>query len=161
MIVLASASLGALDSLAFGGVADRVVRRSPAPVFVVRPGGASASAEIRRLVVPLDGSQRAMQALPAAAELGNRLGASVALVTVIDPTRTVPPTEVFEAVLTGGFRSEVLAGLQGDAEETQDAAATALGAPNAGVARFVRYGSISSCVLRVGAARSWACPFSS
>jgi len=44
----------------------------------------------RHLLVPLDGSRLAESALPAAAELAQRLGASVTLLHVLEPT--APPT---------------------------------------------------------------------
>ena len=44
----------------------------------------------RHLLVPLDGSRLAESALPAAAELAHRLGASVTLLHVLEPT--APPT---------------------------------------------------------------------
>jgi nucleotide-binding universal stress UspA family protein len=146
MIVMSSAGLGALDLLAFGSVTDRVIRQAPVPVFVVRPDGErQGTAEIRRLIVPLDGSRRAMGALPVAAELSNRLGVPIALVTVIDSTRAVPPTMAYEAAISGGFPGEVLAGLQGDAQRTLDAAAAELKAPDR-VTRFVKYGSVATSV---------------
>ena len=44
----------------------------------------------RHLLVPLDGSRLAESALPAAGELAHRLGASVTLLHVLEPT--APPT---------------------------------------------------------------------
>jgi nucleotide-binding universal stress UspA family protein len=151
LIVMASAGLGALDPLAFGSVADRVVRQSPVPVFVVRPeDGATQPVEIRRLLVPLDGSRRASGVLPVAAELGRRLMVPVALVTVIDPTRAVPPTLAYEAAVTGGFPGEVLAGLQGDAQRVLEEATAELKTPT-GVAGFVKYGTVATCVAEMSA----------
>jgi nucleotide-binding universal stress UspA family protein len=122
------------------------------PVFVVQPDGESTGAEsIRRLVVPLDGSRRATGALPVAAELGRRLQVPVALVTVIDPTRAVPPTLAYEAAVTGGFPGEVLAGLQGDAQRVLDEAAAELETQER-VPEFVKYGNVATCVAEMCAA---------
>jgi nucleotide-binding universal stress UspA family protein len=149
LIVMASAGLGALDPLAFGSVADRVVRQSPVPVFVVRPDEEQpATVAIRRLVVPLDGSRRAAGVLPVVAELGRRLGVPIALVTVIDPTRTAPPTLAYHAAITGGFPGEVLAGLQEGAQRALDEAAAALETQSR-VPGLVKYGNVATCVAEM------------
>jgi nucleotide-binding universal stress UspA family protein len=92
MVVMTTAGRGAVGRLTFGSVADRVSRTSPVPVLLVRanPGAQSdwhAPASIRRLVVPLDGSGRARQALPKAAALAKHLDVPVLLVSVNEAER--------------------------------------------------------------------------
>jgi len=68
-----------------GSVADRVVRTSPIPVLLVRPGeaGGAPSAVPTDILVPLDGSTAAEAALPLASELATALGASITLIRTI------------------------------------------------------------------------------
>ena len=92
---------GALGRWAFGSVADQVTRRSPVPVLVVRPAETveEAAPAIQRLVVPLDGSTLAEEAVPVAQSLAQRLNVPVHLLTAIDvasllPVDVVPPVAV-------------------------------------------------------------------
>jgi nucleotide-binding universal stress UspA family protein len=92
MIVMASHGRGAVGRLIYGGMADQVGRESPVPVMVVRasqlePGPVG----ITRLVVPLDGSQRAETALPVAKAISRRLGTPILLIRVVDPADLMPP----------------------------------------------------------------------
>jgi nucleotide-binding universal stress UspA family protein len=121
MIVMTTHGRGALGRLAFGSVADTVTRTSPIPVLVIRPGEGdrgSAAPVIRRVVVPLDGSELAEAALPTAQALAQRLNVPVHLISAIDLTRQVPveimPTVAFDASLY----EETVAQLSADAETT-------------------------------------------
>ncbi len=92
MVVMTTAGRGAVGRLTFGSVADRVSRTSPVPVLLVRADSEAetnwyAPASIRRLVVPLDGSGRAHQALPKAATLAKHLDVPVLLVSVNEAER--------------------------------------------------------------------------
>jgi nucleotide-binding universal stress UspA family protein len=105
LIVMTTHGRGALGRWAFGSVADTVTRTTPVPVMVVRPraGEAEAAPIMRRVVVPLDGSPLAEQALPTAQALAQQLNVPVHLVTAIDLTSLLPvemmPTMAFDAVL--------------------------------------------------------------
>ena len=96
---------GALGRWAFGSVADAVTRTSPVPVFVIRPreGDTDIAPIIQRVVVPLDGSPLAEEALPTATSLAQRLHVPAHLVTAIDVTKLLPvemmPTVAFDASL--------------------------------------------------------------
>jgi len=92
LIVMASHGRGALGRWAFGSVADRVARESLVPVTIVRPDPKlPVRSTIERLVVPLDGSTLANQALPVATELAVGLGVPVQLVRVINPAISLYP----------------------------------------------------------------------
>jgi nucleotide-binding universal stress UspA family protein len=71
---------------AFGGVAEQLLHLSPVPVLIRRPHpihrSAPASRPIRNVLVPLDGSDRALQALPAAIELCRRFAARLFLLQI-------------------------------------------------------------------------------
>jgi nucleotide-binding universal stress UspA family protein len=72
-----------------GGVADKVLRGSTLPVLAVGPMAAVPPARgpvpIRRILVPLDGSSEAEQALPLALDLARSLHSEVHLVRVVIP----------------------------------------------------------------------------
>jgi nucleotide-binding universal stress UspA family protein len=76
--------MGGLDRWLIGGVADKVVRLAACPVLLVHPNGSAPDEPWRpqRLIVPVDGSERAEQALPVAYELAAALGTDVVLARV-------------------------------------------------------------------------------
>jgi len=87
LIFVACEGYGTTGHADLGRPAARVVRTSPIPVFIARDlalGTGNASAAIRRIVVPLDGSDRATEALAVAELLAVRLDAPVLLLSVID-----------------------------------------------------------------------------
>lgn len=113
LIVMASRGRESVDEQRLGSTVDRVVRSSMVPVLVVRERpGAVDGPTISRVVVPLDGSIRAQQALPVAGRLAKRLGVPVKLITVIDPKRSFPPSLSYEAAQTGALFKEILVGMQ-------------------------------------------------
>ena len=76
---------GGVKRFVLGSVADEVARHAPVPVMVVRGGSASPPAvQLTRIVVPLDGSDLAEQAIPVAATLAADLGVPVHLMRVLD-----------------------------------------------------------------------------
>jgi nucleotide-binding universal stress UspA family protein len=88
LIVMASHGRGAIGRWVIGSVADRVARTSLVPVMVIRPREEipteAVAPAIRRLIVPLDGSDLATQALPFVERLAGSLGVPVLLVNVTD-----------------------------------------------------------------------------
>ncbi len=118
LIVMTTHGRGALGRWAFGSVADTVTRTAPVPVMVVRPrdGDAEPGPVIRRVVVPLDGSPLAEQALPTAQALAFQLNVPVHLVSAIDLTSLLPveilPTVAFDASLYDETVSEVRTGAE-------------------------------------------------
>ena len=68
-----------------GSVAERVLRRSRWPVLLVSPFPRNGDAElrVRRLLLPLDGSEPSTRALPLAAELAHLHGSELLLVQVV------------------------------------------------------------------------------
>lgn len=129
MIVMASKGRGAFGRLALGSVADRIARSSDVPVVVVRPDDALADLSrplIRRLLVPLDGSERSRAALPVASALARQLHASVLLVNVIDFTRAASPALAYGAAFSQDLYDEVMAGVLVDARRVLDSAGAKL-----------------------------------
>lgn len=74
----------------------RLALDSPVPVMVLRTANGEGPAPPQRLVVPLDGSARAAQALPVACRIANHTGLPVHLVMVIDPSRVIPPAFAYD-----------------------------------------------------------------
>lgn len=56
LIVMTTHGRSGLERAWLGSVADELVRISPVPLLLVRPGSASAVRPLRRVLVPLDGS---------------------------------------------------------------------------------------------------------
>ena len=86
MLVIASHGRSGLSRWWYGSVAGKLVREAPVPTLIVGPkaleSGPGAGA-IRRILVPLDGSEMAEQALPAAGRLAAALGAEVHLAEAV------------------------------------------------------------------------------
>ncbi len=85
IVVMATHGRGGIERWLIGSVADAVMRTATRPVLLVRPpeeGTERAAVALRRLMVPLDGSDLAQTALPLAGELARALGATLVLVRV-------------------------------------------------------------------------------
>lgn len=85
LVVMSTHGRSGLGRVVWGSIADRVLRDSSVPVFLV-PKNASAAwqgGNPIRLVVPLDGSALAEEALPPAEALARSLGAEIVLVRSI------------------------------------------------------------------------------
>lgn len=83
LVALGAMGIGAVPGSVVGTVCERVVRRSPIDVLVIRdPGRAIGAGPI---VVGLDGSPLSFGVLMTALDLGRRLGAEVHAVAAYDP----------------------------------------------------------------------------
>lgn len=80
LIAMATHGRSGIGRWVFGPVADKVLHGATVPVLLVRAGRAAVAAGWpRRILVPLDGSGLAEQALPLAALLARRAGAELIL----------------------------------------------------------------------------------
>lgn len=100
MIVMATHGYSGLKRWALGSVTDKVVHAAPVPVLVVRGSELPRSAyHFHRILVPLDGSPLARQALPLAIEMAIQHQAEIVLMTVVVPQMAefgvgfLPPSE--------------------------------------------------------------------
>jgi nucleotide-binding universal stress UspA family protein len=124
MIAMATHGYSGLRRWALGSVTDRVVHATDTPVFVVR-GARSAPTQpiaFKRMMVPLDGSPLAAQALPLAADLAERARAELLLMQAVEGS-----IEAYPAIAPLGrpnlMPNEVVRMLQGRAsEELEDQA---------------------------------------
>ncbi|MCB1033168.1 MAG: universal stress protein, partial [Acidobacteria bacterium] len=80
-IAMATHGRSGLSRMVRGSVAERVLRSAPAPVLVVTPATREPG-RFRRILVPLDGSDTAAHALPAAVAVAVAHDAEVLLLTV-------------------------------------------------------------------------------
>ena len=103
LIVMSTQGAGGGGRLLYGSVADRVARHAPVPTLLARGGALPIElAPLRRLVVPLDGSPAAEQALPLAMNLAGLLRTPLHLIT-IDEAQS---TEGAAAPATGTSQSD-------------------------------------------------------
>jgi nucleotide-binding universal stress UspA family protein len=96
MLAMATHGYSGLRRWAIGSVTDRVVHATATPVFVVR-GAKPAPADpitFKRLMVPLDGSSLAAQALPLAADLAEHARAELLLMQAVESAIDVYPSIV-------------------------------------------------------------------
>jgi nucleotide-binding universal stress UspA family protein len=104
LVVMATHGRGPWSRLWLGSVADQLIRRLPMPVFLIRParGAADLAARpvLKRVLVPLDGSEAAEQILEPAAGLGLLMQAEFTLLLVIEPV-IVPDRRLGGNALTG------------------------------------------------------------
>jgi nucleotide-binding universal stress UspA family protein len=95
LIVMTTHGRGPLSRFWLGSVADQLVRRSPAPLILVRPCEATLDLErekrLRNILVPLDGSALAEQILEPAVALGTLMEADFSLLRVIKPVTIAHP----------------------------------------------------------------------
>lgn len=154
-VVVASRGRGAIGRWLFGSVADRLARISRVPVLIVRADEDDAPPSApRRLVVPLDGSDRARQALPVASALADAHAWPVHLLTAIDVS-TLAPVAVPGVVMpmSGEVYEQVYDDLTGEAKRGLAEAAAELSAAGIAVSTEVRTGPAVMAiddVLRAG-----------
>ena len=85
LIAMSTHSLSGITLWMIGSVAHRVLQTTPLPLLLFRPseGEAPDSVQLRRLLVPLDGSELAEEALPVAESLARALDMRVELFRAI------------------------------------------------------------------------------
>ena len=92
MIALATHGATGLKRLLFGSVAEAVVRKSPVPVLLVRPFWSyeliapvrTEHAPVRNMLLAVDGSDLALEALPGVIEIADLFEARVVLLRVLE-----------------------------------------------------------------------------
>jgi nucleotide-binding universal stress UspA family protein len=84
LVALATHGRSGMQRWLFGSIADAVLHTVARPLLLLRPSETPAPVEFRRIVVALDGSPLAEQALAPARELARTLGVPLVLLQVID-----------------------------------------------------------------------------
>lgn len=87
LIAMATHGYSGLRRWALGSVTDKVLHITDTPMLVVRGGDRLFSPErtIKRILLPLDGSDCARQAIPLAVDLAKRTQAELVLLTIVTP----------------------------------------------------------------------------
>jgi nucleotide-binding universal stress UspA family protein len=85
LIAMATHGRSGVQRWVRGSVAERVLRESAVPVLLVNPHTMGASLPIRRILVPLDGSELSAQVLPLVLDFARVHGSEVELLHVIEP----------------------------------------------------------------------------
>lgn len=135
LVVMATHGRGPVSRAWLGSVADALLRHSLAPILLVRPSDGperddevdlSADVPLERILLPVDGSERAEKAIPAARRVGRGHDAPLyELVRVIPPLRRFTSSYLPQTVLDAG---DVDAAVREEATEYLDALAARLGA---------------------------------
>lgn len=120
LVVMATHGRGPVGRFFLGSVADVLVRETSVPVLLVRPNGDAANLlpgpAVSNVLVPLDGSRLAEQALGPAAELARLLLAPCTLLRVLEPfglaAGPAPPEEV-RCAAAGAYLETVADRLRG------------------------------------------------
>lgn len=93
LVAMVTHGYGDLAHWPLGSITDKVVHATTTPVLVLRGDNDAPQTDdpsIERILVPLDGSKLAKQALPLATELAERLHANIELLEVITPLLELP-----------------------------------------------------------------------
>jgi nucleotide-binding universal stress UspA family protein len=139
LIAMTTHGRGMAERVLLGSVADRVARHAATLTLLVRAGAHSVrEAAIARLVVPLDGSPLAEQALPVAADLGKALAVPLRLIRALD-------VDLLRAVILAGPAAAAAyaaaeADLEREAAQELDARAAALRRRDLAVTTEIRHG---------------------
>ena len=104
LIVMATHGRGPLSRFWLGSVADKLVRKSPVPIVLVRPQEEGIDLAdkpvLHHILIPLDGSELAEQVLEPALELGRLMEGDCTLLRAIEPV-IVPDAHLGGNALTG------------------------------------------------------------
>jgi nucleotide-binding universal stress UspA family protein len=92
LIAMATHGYGGLKRWVHGSVTDAVVRGTATPVLVIPESAAEPACEpsLKRIMLTLDGSEFAKQALPLATELATRARAELLLFQAVAPPTKIP-----------------------------------------------------------------------
>ncbi len=114
LVVMATHGRGPLARFWLGSVADQLIRRLTVPLLLVPPQeGEPLPAEVRHVLVPLDGSEQAEQILGPALDLAGLLVAAVTLLRVVEPPAV--PDHHWGGHAAGGADPKLLQQLEADA----------------------------------------------
>lgn len=112
MIVLATHGHEGIERMIIGSVADRIARAATVPVLLIRPtypvADSTSAVELTRIVVPLDGSPLAAEAIPVAQRLAKQLKVPIALITVFELPRAMSSALAYGAAYNAWVYQELL-----------------------------------------------------
>lgn len=132
----------------WGSVADKVIRGASCNTLVIGPETDGARPGISSILVPLDGSKHAEEALVVARPLAESLGAQVQLLTVVPPVLLVTRYEdLRQQLLDEGIAraNEYLGSLRAQFGDVKVSVRT--GPPEQSISEFIRENSIDLVVM--------------
>jgi nucleotide-binding universal stress UspA family protein len=150
LIVMACEGHGTNGRFGLGSVADRVARSTPVPVLIVRDRELrtwSDPSTIRRIVVPLDGSDRATAGLAVAEDLARHLDAPILLLSVIDVAAFDIPVHGRQGEHDDALYRELSAEAGLEAQWTLDRAGARVMAHGIGVHSMLLAGPAASTIM--------------
>jgi nucleotide-binding universal stress UspA family protein len=136
LVVMATHGRGGVERMWLGSVADRMIRQLEVPVLLIRPAeGESVPAFDRdpmRILVPVDGSPLAEQALEPAIRLARLYDAEITLLQVVFPVQlsvdpALPLPSAYDQELTEAGRAQAEDYLRGLSERLRERAIRASG----------------------------------
>jgi nucleotide-binding universal stress UspA family protein len=124
--------------------AGHLALNSPVPVMLLHSHERDVDTfpKVTRLLVLLDGSARAAQALPFTAKLARRLRLPVQFVMVIDPSRVLPPAYAYDPEAAG----DVITDLRETAHWALKQAEQRLEREGIAVQSVLLYGPVMTCI---------------
>ncbi len=153
LVAMATHGRGGLQRWALGSVADRVAQASVAPVLLVRatPNPPAMDFNLKHILVPLDGSELARQALPLACELAQAARAKITLIQAISPK-----IEGYPSLLTQPLPSYsvILSALHAAAQQELERVAGQIHQPDLLVATAVVTGHAAEVIVDEAAKRA-------
>jgi nucleotide-binding universal stress UspA family protein len=154
LIVMTSEGEGKNRHIGLGSTVRAVANRSPVPVFIVRnsaPGTRNVCPPIRRVVAPLDCSDRSARALKVAGNLAKQLMVPIALVTALDLASCGSAALAREAAYDQDLYRELFAEVEMDARRTLTRAGVELSQQGLAVTTQLRVGPVAETILSVTA----------
>jgi nucleotide-binding universal stress UspA family protein len=86
LIAMTTHGRSGLSRWALGSVADRVMHEASVPILLLHPeNGSGLAPEIKRILVPVDGSDLSISVLPFVSHLATALNATVVVMNVVTP----------------------------------------------------------------------------
>ena len=146
LIVMSSHGLTGVRKLFFGSTTERVLRRTPVPVLVTRPGDrgpmetSDVASRVGRILVPIDFAGAPAHQVKVATAVADRLASALLVTHVVEPTRLPFPRRADGPKLDAERRAQ--------AQETLDAL-VADHAPGDRVETLVAYGDPAEEIVRI------------
>jgi nucleotide-binding universal stress UspA family protein len=150
LVALATHGRSGLGRWIHGSVADAVLHDAPVPLLLLRPTTeGERTPAISRLVIPLDGSSLAEEAIPVAEELARALAVPVLLVRVVEPLSLPFATEPFVGAPAYVDYERIFEVLRRDAEQYVDETASRLRATGLVVEKRVVAGIAAETIAKL------------
>ncbi len=98
LIAMTTHARRGLEHLLMGSVAEAVIRESPLPVLLLRPGSGRRPQELRRILVPIDGTESSRQVLGVVRDLAASRAVEIVLLHVVVPVIITDPVTGFTPI---------------------------------------------------------------